>query len=331
VRAGIARGLRQFLGGYEGLHVGALLRDAGIDSDAEADPDVRLHGRRFIELLEYAARETGDSALALRYAARVPWQDLGVLAHVVLHSATIGAAMTHACRYLAVQQTIGRASVEVERGEARVVYTVTDPAVGQHAQHSESVVAICTRLCREGTGDATWAPRTVLFRHRAPANVDEHRRFFRAPLRFGADHDALVLAPAELRRPFRTADPSLLPALLRHADDVLARQRGADVIADVRREVIEAIGRSDASIEGVAAALGLSARSLQRRLGEHDLSFKDVVAEARLALAKRYLGDPSLSLTDAAFLLGYSDLSAFSRAFRRWTGTSPQTARRKRA
>jgi len=110
---------------------------------------------------------------------------------------------------------------------------------------------------------------------------------------------------------------------------VLARRRGTDVIADVRREVIEAIGQGEASIEVVAEALALSPRSLQRRLREHDLSFKDVVAEARLALAHRYLDDPTISLTDAAFLLGYSDLSAFSRAFRRWTGASPRTARQR--
>ncbi|HUQ05960.1 MAG TPA: AraC family transcriptional regulator [Kofleriaceae bacterium] len=333
MRAGVMRGLRRHLAAYAGVSADGLLRDAGIRRDAGQDPDVRLHGRRVIELLQRAARETGDAAFALRYAEQLSWQDLGVLAHVVLHSSTLGTALTHACRYLAVQQTVGRATLEVVRGTARLTYTVIDASVGDHAQHSESVLALTVRLVREGLGDEAWAPRAVSFRHRAPAHLDVHRRFFRAPLRFGAPHDGLVLGAAELRLPFRTADPTLLPTLLRHADDVLARgTRGTrgDVLADVRREVIEALGRGDVSIETVAAALGVAPRSLQRRLHEHELSFKDVVAEARLALARRYLGDPDLSLTDAAFLLGYSDLSAFSRAFRRWTGTSPQTARRSR-
>jgi AraC-like DNA-binding protein len=120
-----------------------------------------------------------------------------------------------------------------------------------------------------------------------------------------------------------TADPELLPALVRHADDCLAKlQRVDDFRGAVRRLVIESLRGGDASVEGVAARLGMSPRSVQRRLQTLGQPFKDLVAEARLALSKRYLEDPSLSLTDAAFLLGYSDLSAFSRAFRRWTGQS---------
>jgi AraC-like DNA-binding protein len=331
VRAGIVRGLRRYLGEYRGVSVDRLLRDAGISGEPDGDPDARMHGRRFVELLERAAAETGDPAFALRFVSQMPWQDLGVLGHVVLHSPTIGTAMTHACRYLAVQQTVGRGVIEAGRRDVRIVYTVTAAEISVHAQHSESVLAMCVRICREGTGDPSWAPRAVMLRHRAHASVDAHRRFFGAPLRFGARHDALVLAPADMRRPFRTADAGLLPTLLRHADELLARRRGEDVIADVRREVIESLGQCEPSIESIAAALGVAPRSLQRRLQAHGRSFKDVVAEARLALARRYLGDPALSLTDAAFLLGYSDLSAFSRAFRRWTGTSPQMARRSRA
>jgi AraC-like DNA-binding protein len=115
----------------------------------------------------------------------------------------------------------------------------------------------------------------------------------------------------------------LLPILMRHADECLAKMPSADdFVGNVRRLVIASLASEEVTIEGIAARVGLSARSLQRRLQESDSSFKDVVDEARLALARRYLDDPALTLTEAAFLLGYSELSAFSRAFRRWTGTT---------
>jgi AraC-like DNA-binding protein len=265
----------------------------------------------------------------MRYGAQVPWQDLGVLAHVVLHSPTVGKALSNACRYLAVQQTMGRGALEVDADEARLVYTVVDPTIRTHAQHSEGLIAMCARICRDGTGDAQWAPRAVWFTHRAPRRTGEQEQFFRAPVRWERPYDALVLSAADLRRPFRTADPELLPALVRHAEEILAKRREVGFRATVRRLVAERLRAGEVTVEQVADRLGMSARSVQRRLQEDGVSFKALVDEVRLALSRRYLEDPAITLTEAAFLLGYSDLSAFSRAFRRWTGQSALEFRRR--
>jgi AraC-like DNA-binding protein len=240
--------------------------------------------------------------------------------------------MANTCRYLAVQQNVGRAGLEVETREARFVYTVTEPSIQVHRQHSEGFLAMVVRACREGTGDAGWTPREVCFQHRAWPSIREQEHFFACPVRYGQRHDAVVLAPSALPRPFRTADPELLPALLGHAEACLARLgRSDDFLASVRRVVVERLrDGGEVSVVEVARHLGTSPRSVQRRLASQRRSFAEVVGEARLGLARRYLADPSLSLTDAAFLLGYSQLSAFSRAFRRWTGQSALDFRRSR-
>ena len=131
--------------------------------------------------------------------------------------------------------------------------------------------------------------------------------------------------------PIWRADAGLFPILVRHADECLAKLPPLedDTLGEVRRLVASMLGSSTLSIEQVATRMTTSARTVQRQLHGH--TFKQLVDEVRSSMARRHLADPDVTLTDAAFLLGYSDLSAFSRAFRRWTGQSAQEYRRTHA
>lgn len=330
VRAGVATTFRDQLARYRGVSPDRLIQEAGIDPDQLGDPDGLLDQARWVALLEAAADATGDPCIGLELAIGLPWKDLGVLGYVVLHSPTAGAALANSARYLAVQQTGGRLALDVGARTARYAYTMADPRITAYGQHAESLFALAVRLVRERTGDPAWAPRELELRHAAPADPARHARFFRCPVRFGRPTYAMIVAAADLAAPFTTADAGLLPVLLRHAEECLARAPAAgDLVADVRRAVIAAISAGDPAIEDVASRLGTSGRSLQRRLAAGGRSYKAVVDETRLGLARRYLADPTLSLTETAFLLGYSDLSAFSRAFRRWTGTTALAFRRR--
>ncbi len=316
---------------YPGVDADALLREVGIDRATIDDPEAVHDGRLNIELLERAAAATRDPAFGMRWSATVPWSDLAVLGYVFLHAPTIGAALGNARRYLAIQQTNGELELAAGARTATLSYHVRNPDISRHAQHSESVLALLVRGCREGTGDAAWAPRAVRLRHARPRSTADHTRFFRAPVEFGARADALVLDAAALRTPFVRADAGLLPILVAHADACLAKlPRVDDFGGQVRRVIAAAIGGGDASIDVVAAQLGTSARSLQRELRTRGHTYKALVDDTRLGLARRYLADPSLSLTETAYLLGYADLSAFSRAFRRWTGSAPTVSRGRR-
>jgi len=316
-----------FLARYPGVSRERLLRAAGIGPQELEDPDSPLTQQAVVALIETAARETGDFAIGVAFAEQLPWKDLGVLAYVMLHAPTIGAALANSCRYFTIQATAGRANLSVDGDEARLEYRIDDPAIESHPQHSEGTLALFTRICREAS--AEWAPREMWFTHRPPVSTAAQQRFFRCPLHYARSENAMVLGASDLRRPLRTADPGLLPILLRHADECLAKIPTADTFqSDVRRLVISSLASGDATIEHVASKLGMSARSIQRRLQTDGGSFKQCVEEARVALSQQYVSDPAITLTEAAFLLGYSDLSAFSRAFRRWMGKSAIEFRR---
>jgi AraC-like DNA-binding protein len=139
----------------------------------------------------------------------------------------------------------------------------------------------------------------------------------------------MVLDAADLRRPMPRADGGLLGILIEYANDALSNTGDRDPFLDqVKRVVMASLRSGEVSIEHIAQQLGTSARTIQRWLQDSGYSFKDLVAQTRISLSRRYLEDASMSLTDAAYLLGYSDLSAFSRAFRRWTGQSAREFRR---
>jgi AraC-like DNA-binding protein len=173
-----------------------------------------------------------------------------------------------------------------------------------------------------------WAPTQVKFAHPAPSVVREHERVFQAPIRFTAGENALVFPSELLHLPCRTADPGLLAVLSRHADQILSVLPQTDSWSDrIRRTAAEELGRGTAPVEQVARRLGLSVRSLQRRLAEEGTSYTELLDGIRHELAVRYFRDSRLSIAQIALLLGYAETSSFDRSFRRWCGMSPSDYR----
>jgi AraC-like DNA-binding protein len=163
--------------------------------------------------------------------------------------------------------------------------------------------------------------------HRTQGDPAAYRRWFDAPVSFGAGATQLVFARSALDVPLRTADPQLLAILSRHAEELAARDRSLPpMIAQVERVLRKALRSDDAQVERVARELGLTGRSLQRRLKDEGTSFQLVRDKVRRELASRYLED-ELSMAEISFLLGFSEPSAFFRAFKRWTGLTPLESR----
>jgi AraC-like DNA-binding protein len=330
VRGGLARTLGPFLARYPRLPVRELLDEAGILPEQLGDPNAWISVRRSSALFEAAAIATNDPAFTLSFAAQIPLHDLGVFAHIMLSSPTIGGAFANGCRYFGLQTTGASVRLVVEGRDAELSYGIHDPTIVRHGQNTEMVFTLLTRLTREATGDPRWAPREIRFRHRRPANVAVQQAMFRCPLVFDQPDDALVVSPDDLRTRLQKADAVLLRSLVAGADASLPADAEAQSFHHhLRRAVAASLRSGDIAIEHVAMRLDTSARTIQRRLQERGQTFQALVAETRLALAQHYLHDASRSLTDTAFLLGYSDLSAFSRAFRRWTGQSALEFRRR--
>ena len=173
-----------------------------------------------------------------------------------------------------------------------------------------------------------WEPRAVSFSHAAPSSDQEYRRVFRARVEFGARENAVEFERALLELPLVAADPDLLEVLEPQIEDFLARVPHRQRFSVRAREAVRsALQGGDATLDAAARALGLSPRTLQRRLREEDTSHREVLEEVRAELASLYLADLELSLDQVAARLGFSEPSAFHRAFRRWTGTTPAAYR----
>jgi AraC-like DNA-binding protein len=328
VRAGAFRAAPGLLTELVGARAHGILQRAGLRTDLS--PEAMLGFEAAAQLLEDAADATNRDDIAIQFASQISWADLGVLGYVLIHSPTVGVAIANVRRYFIIQQRAGVFSLDIEGEQAHFTYRLRLAPHEPPRQHALAILAMFIRLVREGIGDPTWAPRSVTLPFGKPLRRSAERAFFGAPIEYNASVASIVMSTATLREPIVAADPGLLPILVRHADECLARLPALDddLLGEARRLVASMLGTSAISLEEVANRLGTSARSFQRHLSDEDLSFKQLVDEVRLGMARRHLADPAMSLTETAFMLGYSELSAFSRAFRRWTGKSAQAYRR---
>jgi AraC-like DNA-binding protein len=176
----------------------------------------------------------------------------------------------------------------------------------------------------------THAPHMVEFAFEEPADTSEQTRVFQCPIRWGATRTAIAFSAGQLDTPLAHANPALSATLHRHAEQLLAGMSSSRTFASrVREHVVAALQTAEPTAEDVARGLKMSERTLRRRLQEDGTSFTDLVSDVRRELSLSYLNDQRLSLTEIAFLLGFSNVSAFHRAFRRWTGVTPSEHRRK--
>ena len=177
-----------------------------------------------------------------------------------------------------------------------------------------------------------WVPREVQFAHDATGTLTEYQSVFGAPVIFGCTRNALVIEREFLKSTVPAADPRLYGILSRYLDDVLDRMPRQDgFVASIRKAIAESLKDGTPKLAGVAKSIATSPRTLQRRLEKHGIDFKKLVHDTRRQFAREYLRDPDTSLTQIAFLLGYSEVSAFNRAFKRWTGSTPLDYRRKKS
>ena len=184
-------------------------------------------------------------------------------------------------------------------------------------------MAVVVKAFRLLGGDH-WTPQAIQFAHEEPADTSEHLRVFGCRPSFDRDANAVVVERNFVERLVPAADLKLYRVLKQHAEHILNDvPRETDFRADVRRAIAEAMRDGDPRLARVAAKLAMSPRTLQRRLDEEGVIFKALVDDTRLRFALGYLRHGGHTLTEIAFLLGYSEVSALNRAFKRWTGVTP--------
>lgn len=311
-----------------GLPPADLLGAAGIDPATAADPDERVTHEQVKRLWREATARTGDRHFGLHMAEWVqPDQLYDVLAYVCRSSPTLGEGYRRASRYFALLHQQATLSLVEDGAEAHLVYSPPDEQSQPLRHVVECVLATLLLQGRRALG-REFRPEVVRFTHPAPADTGEHARVFAAPVRFSAPVNEVVLQRALLDEPQRQGDARLAALLDQQAEAALAKLPPMGGLTDRVRVVVAAqLEQGEPGLDRVATCLRISARTLQRHLQAEGGTFREVVDQVRCDRALRHLQERHLAIGEIAFLLGFAEVSAFHRAFRRWTGRTPASYR----
>jgi len=314
----------------QGVDADALLEDLELPRALFAGLDGSLPLQRFVEMFERASRASGDDCFGAHFALRYPLQYTGLAGHVALHAPTVGDGCTAFGRYYSLVADCSRVTLAIVGDQAKFSYQVTDASIVPRRQDAECMTAVLLLWLRGNLG-ADFSPDEVWFEHAEPAGVAELSRIFaaRSPLRFGQPENALLFPRAHLEAKVRAADDELHQLLKARVEQLLRKKEHVPaLVASVRDTICATLDESLPTLESVAARLKLGPRTLQRRLREAGRTFHQVLEDARHDLALQHLANEELTVTEVALRLGYADVTAFNRAFRRWTGTAPSAHRR---
>jgi AraC-like DNA-binding protein len=303
-----------------------MLRAEGVEPSLVDEPEARLPHAIMIGVWEAAGRLTGDQDLALHAAEAIRPGDFGAIEYLARTSPTLGAGLARLARYYAVLNDGAEVVVEAQRDRAVWSHRLSYPG-GLPRQVPEYVIGCLLVVLRHATG-VDWTPLEVRFPHQEPADTSAHRRLFRAPLRFGCERSELVIARSSFDAPLLGADPALQTLVEAQVAGLLGSLSPAEATTDtVRRLLAQELCDGEPTLERLAARLHMSARTLHRRLENEGTTFRCIVTDVRRELAERHLRERQLGVGEIAFLLGFSEPSAFHRAFKRWTGRPPRAYR----
>ncbi|MES2490781.1 MAG: AraC family transcriptional regulator [Pseudomonadota bacterium] len=304
-----------------GLTTDQLLNGKQIKLD---DRDARLPESECAALFDRAATLLNDDAIGLHAGEQIRPGHYGALGYVAMNCATLGEALAGLRRYHALVLDIGPMEQTMENGQLCLSW---NPDVKHpYRQMAEYNLAGLVTFSRWISGRRN-NPLRIDFTYAAPANLTEHERVLGCPIRFSQDRYRLVMAVEWLAQPLIQPDAAMRTMMEQLAERQMQSLTRGDAITDARAAIARHLGEGDVELSAIAKQLNLSSRTLQRKLQDANVSFTQLVDDVRRELAERYLADAALDLVDIAFLLGYSEQSAFTRAYKRWTGRAPAASR----
>jgi AraC-like DNA-binding protein len=312
--------------GVDGL---GLLRRAGVDPEVAARPDARVAMSLLKRVWELSVAATGDPAFALKTPRYVKATTFHALGPALAASRSLSDGLTLIARYFRVAAEVPQLTLS-EPG--RRLYRVSvgtypgGPDLGFECV--ESLLAILVRAARAMRGP-NFGPVAVMMKRPLPANPKPYYAAFGVIVEFSARVAAIDFDRREAHAQIAGAHPDVARANEEAAAAYLARRDSATASRRVEEEIKRLLADGPPTRSQVAKSLRLSVRTLQRRLVLEGNTFRDLVDRTRRELAASYLGRQDQSVSDVALRLGFSDVSSFSRAHRRWTGLSPRGARRK--
>ncbi|MFV3308234.1 AraC family transcriptional regulator [Pseudomonas sp. NY15181] len=303
----------------QGLDPRLMLELAGLPVDAR---DGLIPGTRFNALLEVCAERSGNPLFGLQYGLSQGAQGLGDLAYVIRSTGSVGEALNALVRCLHTHSDGAEIRLENREGVTHFLYDVTDDDITSARQTVELAIGMGARIMQSLLGNS-WKPAGLLLRHSAGGHSGAYRSLLGVTPRFDCPMNAWLFDASLLEVKLDATDERFHQLMQQHIDE-LSRITLAEVPAYVQKLLRNQLPTGQLTLERIAEHMLISPRTLQRYLRAEGTGFQELLDKTRKSMATRYLCDSSVNLTRLAELLGYADLSAFSRAFDRWYGVGPQ-------
>jgi AraC-like DNA-binding protein len=312
----------------DAIDASAVLASVGLDANAALDPKHMLDEHDYYGMIELMAEQMDITPLPLIVGEGMRPDEYGALGLAWKAAPNLLGSFSRVARYWRLwtsytqyeMEETGRGMLFVQRREGirRLGLRIS----------VEATMASGVSLSRQ-VSTRPFSPIEVYFQHPAPKTIEHHEAYFDCPVYFGADKDAMLLSHQSLSEPNILGDEGITAFLDSHLDQELAQIDDTPALpAQTKGEIARALSEGLPKMGDIARRLGLSARSFHRRLAEHGLSFQTLTEDTRREIATAMLQDDRYSLSEIAFLTGYSEQSAFNRAFKRWMGVTPAAYRK---
>jgi AraC-like DNA-binding protein len=311
--------------GKLGLNPQSLLRNVGLSRALIATPTQQIPVTAVIDLLEDSAEASACSTFGLLMAEARQLTDFGPISLLLSHQQSLRDALNTIMQYRHLLNESLAMHIE-EAGKTTIIREelVTESSRPAH-QATELAVGVLLLMFRAMLG-AQWHPQSVHFIHKAPDDLQVHRRVFRCDVQFDSDFNGLACATTDLDQPNTQAN-AVMARYAHSFIDALPREGQSSIVLEVRKSIYVLLPMGRASVDQIAQGLGLNVRTLQRRLDESGESFSDLVNSVRRELAQRYIANTAYSLGRIAEQLGYSNPSSFTRWFIAQFGATPTDLR----
>jgi AraC-like DNA-binding protein len=325
ILASAARPLWRYLEANK-VDADSLFKRFGLDSALIHEPRSRFSYQLLCQAWVEAAAITQNENVGFESARHYTPLDLNALGVTFLSSSTLMEALQRLVRYESVLNSNLTFSI-TESGE-RLDLTSELAAIPADAVRivEDSRTSVLINLCRLGL-DMALDPVEVAFTYPEPTATGEHFSVFRCPVKFSQPASRISFKLADVRRPFTAANRELAISSDQILEEMINDQNQSDIVSQVKRAIIDDLPSGTPSEENIAKRVFVSSRTLQRRLSDENTNFRTLVLEVRRELAQKYLADKTMPLAEISYMLGFSDTSSFSRAFKKWTGDPPAVFR----
>ncbi|NOQ63599.1 MAG: helix-turn-helix domain-containing protein [Methyloprofundus sp.] len=302
-----------------------LLANLGIEANKIEDAGARFNYKQIDQLWFDAAAIANDPSFGLRAAKFWHPSQMGALGYAWLASSSLHTALNRFARYMAILTEGALLNIDVLDDEVSV-HLHYKKISKQQATRTDSFMAMLLAMCQANCGD-DFFPSSISLTHTKPTDISEFTALFNCPIYFSAAENRFNLTKEQADKHLVSSNPRLAQVSDQLMVETLAKLDKDNIIEKVKAEILHQLPSGKITEPTVARAVFMSLRSFQRRLKKENTTFKFLLNELRAELAEQYIQDSQLSLLDIAFMLGFSEYSSFSRAFKRWTSMSPSDFR----